>query len=329
MQAAAPAASTAGGTGLPVLPPDIPQYFVLTRGSRPTGNLLYKPVVFGAAQVNFADAKSGINTQDDCTAFTEITDDPIPVNWDNGKDADFSISDLEKAPQGPAQFTQLPAVAGKARSYDTWGKAYVTWIYGSKKFELFKSPTYKQFSKPGESERDFRVRLGQAVREQRDDMMEKLRQKYQAKIATLDERLRKAQQAVDREAEQKKQQTMQTVISVGSTLLGAFLGGKALGTGTVGRATTAARSAGRIFKEGQDIERAKDTVEAHQQTLDEIEKEFKAETDELAAKTDPATEELQTISIRPAKKDIIVKLVGLAWLPYWKTPDGILTPAWQ
>ena len=152
--------------------------------------------------------------------------------------------------------------------------------------------------------------------------MEKLRQKYQAKIATLDERLRKAQQAVDREAEQKKQQTMQTVISVGSTLLGAFLGGKALGTGTVGRATTAARSAGRIFKEGQDVERAKDTVEAHQQTLDEIEKEFKAETDELAAKTDPATEELQKISIRPAKKDIIVKLVGLAWLPYWQTPDG-------
>ncbi len=192
--------------------------------------MLYKPVVLGSAQVHFMDAKSGIYTQDDCTAFTEITDDLVPVNWDNAKDADFSISDLEKAPHGPAQFTPLPAVAGKARSYDTWGKAYVTWIYGSKKFELFKSPTYKQFSKPGESERDFRIRLAQAVREQRDDMTEKLRQKYQAKMATLEERLRKAQLAVDREAEQKKQQTMQTVISVGSTLLGAFLGGKALGT---------------------------------------------------------------------------------------------------
>ncbi len=332
-QAAAPpipAASTTAGTGRPVLPPDIQQYFVPARGSRPAGNsLLYKPVVFGAAQVNFSDAKSGIDTQDDCTAFTEITDDPVPVNWDNARDADFSISDLEKAPQDPSQFAALPAAAGKARSYDTWGKAYVTWLYGSKKFELFKSPTYKQFSKPGESERDFRIRLAQAVREQRDDMIEKLRQKYQAKINTLDERVRKAQQAVDREAEQKKQQTMQTVISVGSTLLGAFLGGKALGTGTVGRATTAARGAGRIMKEGQDVARAKETVEAHQQTLDEIEKEFKAETDELAAKTDPATEELQKISIRPAKKDITVKLVGLAWLPHWRTPDGTLTPAWQ
>jgi hypothetical protein len=285
--------------------------------------------VFGTAQIHFSDIKSGVDTQDDSTAFTEITDDPIPVNWDNSHDADFSISDLEKAPQDPSQFAALPSTASKARSYDTWSKAYATWLYGSKKFELLKSPTYKQFSKPGESERDFRIRLAQAVREQRDDMIGKLKQKYQAKIDALDEKVRVAQQSVDREAAQKKQQEMQTVISVGSTLLGAFLGTKALGTGTVGRATTAARSAERVMKEGQDVDRAKETVAAHQQELDEIQKEFKAETDELAAKTDPATEQLEKISIRPAKKDIIVKLVGLAWLPYWQSTDGKATPAWQ
>ena len=83
------------------------------------------------------------------------------------------------------------------------------------------------------------------------------------------------------------------------------------------------------MKEKEDVDRAKDTVSARQQRLDEINQEFKEETDALAAKSDPATEELQKISIRPAKKDIIVKLVGLAWLPYWQTPDGKATPAWQ
>ena len=83
------------------------------------------------------------------------------------------------------------------------------------------------------------------------------------------------------------------------------------------------------MKEGEDVDRAKETVAAHQQELDEIQKEFKAETDELAAKTDPATEQLDKISIRPAKKDIIVQLVGLVWLPYWQSADGKATPAWQ
>ena len=328
--AAAPAQArqAAVPSGRPVIPPDVSQYFVPARGSQAGSNLLYRPAVLGVAQVHFLDAKSGIDTTDDTAAVTDITDDPIPVNWDNAKDAGFSISDLEKAPREGAQFGALPAVAGKARSYDSWSKEFTTWLYGSKKYELLKSPTYKQVSKPGESERDFRVRLGLSAREQRDDMVDKLKQKYQAKINALEEKVRVAQQAVDREAEQQKQQQMQTVINVGATLLGAFMG-KGLSTGTVGRASTSVKSAGRIMKEKDDVNRAKDTVETRQKTLEDLEAEFKAETDQLAARTDPATEELQKISIRPAKKDIVVKLVGLAWLPFWRSQDGSVTAAWQ
>jgi hypothetical protein len=326
--AAGPARQAAGGAGRPVIPPDVAQYFVPARGSQAGSTVYYKPAVLGVAQVHFIDTKSGVDMADDTSAVTDITDDPIPVNWDNARDAGFSISDLEKAPREGAQFGTLPPIAGKARSYDTWSKEFTTWLYGSKKYELFKSPTYKQISKPGESERDFRIRLGQSAREQRDDMVDKLKQKYQAKINAMGEKLRVAQQAVDREAEQQKQQQMQTVINVGSTLLGAFLG-KGIGAGTVGRASTSVKSAGRIFKERDDVNRAKDTVETRQQALDELEKEFKAEMDELAARTDPASEDLQKISLRPAKKDISVKLVGLAWLPYWRAQDGTVSAAWQ
>jgi len=329
---AAPAAQAAAFTtppsGRPVIPPDVSQYFVPARGSQSGSTLLYRPAVLGVAQVHFIDTRSGIDTTDDTAAVTDITDDPIPVNWDNAREAGFSISDLEKAPREGAQFGNLPAVAGKPRSYDNWSKEFATWLYGSKKYELLKSPTYKQVSKPGESERDFRIRVGQSAREQRDDMVDNLKKKYQAKINTLEERVRKAQQAVDREAEQAKQQQMQTVINVGSTLLGAFMG-KGLGAGTIGKAATTAKSAGRIFKEKDDVNRAKDSVATHQQTLEDMEAEFKAELDELAAKTDPATEELQKISLRPAKKDIVIKLVGLAWLPYWRSQDGTVAAAWQ
>jgi len=326
--AAAPARQTAGQSGRPVIPPDVAQYFVPARGSQAGSSVYYKPAVLGVAQVHFIDVKSGVDMADDTAAVTDITDDPIPVNWDTARDAGFSISDLEKAPREGAQFGTLPAIAGKARSYDTWSKEFATWLYGSKKYELFKSPTYKQVSRPGESERDFRIRLGQSAREQRDDMVEKLKQKYQTKINAMEEKLRVAQQTVDREAEQQKQQQMQTVINVGSTLLGAFLG-KGIGAGTVGRASTSVKSAGRIFKEKDDVNRAKDTVATRQQALDELESEFKAEMDELAARIDPASEELQKISLRPAKKDIAVKLVGLAWLPHWRAQDGTVSPAWQ
>jgi len=328
-----PAQATPSATaksGRPVLPPDVQQFFVPVRGSPTGGNtLLYKPVALGSAQVHFSDVKTGIDSTEETTVFTDITEEVVPVNWDNARDADFAVSDLEKSPRDPTQFGQLPALGSKARSYDTWNGQLATWLYGSRKYELLKSPMYKQFSKPGESERDFRIRLQQSVREQRDDMMNKLRQKYSTKMASLEEQVRKAQQAVDREAEQQKQQQMQTVISVGATLLGAFVGRKIASTGTIGRATTAARGAGRIMKEKEDVDRAKETVQTYQQRLQELETEFKTETDRLSGKTDPATEELQKISIRPAKKDILVRFVALAWLPYWQSRDGKLTAAWQ
>ena len=113
------------------------------------------------------------------------------------------------------------------------------------------------------------------------------------------------------------------------SLLGAFVGRKITSTGNIGRATTAARGASRILKEKEDVDRAKETLATRQQNLDELEKEFKTEMDDLTGKLDPMNETLDRITIRPAKKDIIVRLVSLTWLPHWQTPDGRITPAWQ
>jgi hypothetical protein len=315
--------------GRPLLPPDVPQYFVPVRGSQPVGqNLTYNPMLLGSAQVHFMDIKTEVDMIRDSTFVTPITEDPIAVNWNNSAEASFNISDLEKSPSETAQYSQLPAAAGNARSYGVWNKDFADWLYRDQKLELLKSPTLKQFSSLGESERDFRIRLQQSAREQRDEATEKLRQKYASKVATLEEQVRRAQQAVDREAEQAKQQKMQTAISVGTTLLSAFVGRKAVSYSSLGRATTAARGASRIMKESQDIKRAQETVATHQQRLQELDASFKAEAEALATKIDPLTEELEQVIVRPAKKDIAVRLTTLVWMPHWQSPDGKMTPAW-
>ncbi|MBM3155026.1 MAG: hypothetical protein FJ008_06780 [Chloroflexi bacterium] len=59
-----------------------------------------------------------------------------------------------------------------------------------------------------------------------------------------------------------------------------------------------------------------------------MESSFKAEIEELQTRGDPLTEELERILMRPAKKDIFVRLVALVWVPNWQSADGRLTPAW-
>jgi len=122
---------------------------------------------------------------------------------------------------------------------------------------------------------------------------------------------------------------MQAAISVGASILGAFLGRKTISATNIGRATTAIRGAGRAIKESQDVGQAEENVVALQQQLADLEAQFKMETDALAAATDPLNEKLETVSLKPTKANIAVKLVALAWTPHWQDTGGRITSAWQ
>jgi len=311
----------------PALPPEIPQYFLPVRGRQPGGgSLIYLPAVFGEGSVRFSDAKKGFESMRIVPVLTPVEDAAIPVNWDEGEEAGLAGRDLESAPFANAEFGELPAVAAKPKSYEEWRKDFAAWLYRAQSLEAFHSPGLRVFSQPNESEGEFRIRLQQASREQRDLMIEGLRKKYSPKITGLQERIRRAEQALARESEQVKHQGVQTVISIGATLLGAFLGRKTVGTSTLGRATTAARGAGRVLKERQDVGRAQENVEALQQQLADLEAEFKSEAESAAL---PGAESIQTIKVKPTKQNISVKLVVLAWAPWWKTPTGERIPAWK
>jgi hypothetical protein len=316
-------------TARPMLPPEVPQYCVPLRGSKPDGSeLVYAPMLLGTSQIRFSDAKSGVESAQDLTVLAPITDGPVAVDWDKALAAEIAVADLEREPSAKAQFLAVPASAGKARSYADWNKEFNGWLFRTQKIELLRSPSTKDVSKPGESERDFRVRLQQTGREQRDKAADALRQKYASKITTLQDRIRRAELAKEKQQAESRSSQMQAAISVGASILGAFMGRKTISASNIGRATTAIRSAGRVMKESTDVGVAEENVAALQQQLVDLEAQFKSESDALVAATDPLNEKLETISIKPTKANIAVKLVALAWMPHWRDANGSLAPAW-
>ena len=314
----------------PILPPEVSQHFIPLRGSKPEkSELIYTPMLLGLSQIRFADSKSGIDTTQDVTMMTAITDSAVAVDWDKAVTADLAVDDLEREPSEQAQFLPVPVSAGKAKSYTDWSKDFSGWLFRTQKVELFRSPSTKEVSKPGESERDFRVRLQQTGREQRDKGAESLRQKYAPKIATLQDRIRRAELQKDKQQAESRSSQMQAAISVGASILGAFMGRKTISAANIGRATTAIRSAGRVIKESTDLGAAQENVAVLQQQLADLEAQFRSECDALAAATDPLNEKLEMISIKPTKANIAVKLVALAWTPHWRDAEGRRTPAWS
>lgn len=311
----------------PLLPPEVPAFYLPVRNPTAEG-LIYLPSVFGAAEVRFQDAKSGVNSVTEVALAVESSRIAVPMDWGLARPANFDPSILESQPEEGVTFAPLPDAAGKEVSYPRWSKELAGWLYSSQTVELLKSPRAGKTSAPGESEADFRARLAQDGRENRDGKADALRKKYGAKQAALEDRRRRAQQAVQREAGQARQAKMQTAVSLGTTVLGAFLGRKKIGLGTLGRATSAMRGAGRAAQQSQDVDRAEDNVEAISQQLADLDVQFQVEVAALEAAADPLSETLETVSIRPNKADITVQRVALVWEPLIKDASGNLTRAW-
>lgn len=295
----------------PVLPPDVPQYFVPVAS---TGPVTYKPVLIGAAKLHYLDDKQKLDEVQNLMVLSPFSDGPAAVDWTLAKPLDVGIDELEKEPEDGAQFEDLPGVAAKSKNYEIWKRSFITWLFQAQKLDLLESPSLGQRSKPGESERDFRIRLQQAAREEVDRQAQALRQKYAPKLASLEDRKRRAQLAAEQQKSQQGQAMLQTAVSVGAGLLSAFLGRKAVSMTSMNKVATAARQAGRTWKETQDVNQAAENVgQLGQQALD-LQHQLEAELAELQTKIDPATEKLESVSVRLKKANIEVQLVALGWV---------------
>ncbi len=304
----------------PTLSPDITQFFVqpspdVTSDKNTT--LVYRPYVLGAASINFIDKPSKVDLNREEIFITPVVDGPVPLEWQQSKKSEIKLSELQKEPNHAltVEFAPLPSAAAKSSSYETWRKDFVLWLSQNSKVDLLRDPLTGLLSAPGESEADFRVRTSQKGRESRDETAENLRQKYAPKLAALQERIRKAQQRVEIQAAQANQLKMHTAVSIGATLLGAFMGRKAAGLSSYGRAGTAIKGIGRSMKEDKDVDSAKDTVENLTQQLLELDSEFKNEVSKFA-KTEGSQTNLDTVTIKPKRTNISIKLISLVWLPF-------------
>lgn len=300
----------------PTLPPEIPQYYFplsfITSSYSSIDDLIYHPMVFAFVSINIKDSRFGLDFFKEYSYIVPIRDTPIPVNWDDASEVTISVNQLEKK-HSLQNFSEIPTVATKKEQYGIWKKDLVNWLANTKRLVIYKHSLVNLFSKLDESETDFKIRSQILVREYRDELVEKLRSKYSSKFNTLKDKIENAEKTIEIQRQQAEQQKMNTVISVGATLLGAFMGRKL--SRSKNNTSTIIRDVGRTMKEQKDISRAKETLESLYNNYSELENEFKKQINEIESSVKNNDKNLLTIDIVPTRKDISVKLLSLVWIP--------------
>ena len=308
----------------PAVPADVREYFIAaTRGS---GATEYRPMVLGSAKLHFVDAGAKIDLWRTVSLLAPIADDGAA--WAEAQSNGSTRPPFTERPEESAQFATLSAAALRAQSYAAWGRSLAAQLYETARSEVFTCKALDLASNPDESEGDFRARLAHAARERRDAAVEKVREKFAAKRTTLADQLRRAEERVGRERDQLTERRTQTAVSIGSAVLGALFGRKAISAGSVGRAATAMRTASRVGREKEDVTRAEDSLDVLRQRLADFDAECETDLKAAGDSLDVASLPLERRSLAPRKGDIAVGEIALAWVPWRHGADGFPAPAW-
>ena len=315
----------------PTLPPDVTQVFfpieisankalaILEkeegRDIRPEKvRIVYEPGLFLAGEVAFVDRRKDVSEVEPVRKLVYANDIDKIIRWEYADDVDIELDDLRDEPEAEeAIFGEVPREINTARKLKRIAKDFSNYLYHEKRLTLLHNPTLKLYSRPGESEREFRIRLSQAAREKRDAEVDKVRKRYKTKLDRLRKRLERERVELAEDKAEYAARKQEEMVSGAETLLGVF--------GIFGRkkSISSAMTKRRMTaKAKMDVEESEEEIARLEKEIQEMEEEVRVEAEAIAARWEETLDDIQPYEVKPRRTDMSVDLVAVAWLPYWE-----------
>lgn len=269
----------------------------------------YIPSLGAKISVNFYDQSRGIDTKAEETLSLPLLPTDSSFEWERASTSEIDFTGFATTLPNEARLGKAPDLLIKDNGLTQAKKTLAEMLYRDKKLELFRCKTLKIESKPSESERDFRVRLQDSLNELKDEAIEKLKEEYDKKEQTIQDRLQRANALLEKEEHDVSSKTTDTLVSAGLAVLGAFFGSRS--TAKIG---TTINKGSRVLKERGDVQRAQERADELQNTIDDLEHELEEKIDLLDKEFDIDNQEVESFAIKPRKSDIAIKSMALVWI---------------
>jgi len=279
----------------------IPQYFE----PNITEETTYIPTLCAKGSVHFFNQKRSIDEELNYSYMLQLDDSIKHIEWEESVEFENDFENYLSTAPKDVTFEPLPSIIAKDKSLKKAQREFKDYLYQTSRIVLYKCKEAKLESQPFEEKADFIVRLQDLLSEQKEIQIEKLQTRYKKKFDTLEDRLARAKQRVQKE----EADSTSSMLEAGISILGALFGSTT--TTKVGRAIS---KSSRVLKEKGDISRAKQRVLDIEADIEELEYELEDKIDELNQKYDIDSVTIQEFSIKPKKSDIDVQECAIVWL---------------
>ena len=298
----------------PLLPPAVKERFLPPDPATAAGPWAYRPRLLATGVLAYANARPKLDVSQPFRLLADLAEGD-GVDWSSAALGDGGDPSLDSEPAPNAAFENLPAQAATVENLRGVEAAVKRWLRDNAPLVVLRSPSLDAVSEPGESERNFRIRLQVLGNARRDQEAAALKQRYAVQLERLQDQLRRSEQTLAREKEQVTERRLDTVVSVGAALIGSLLGRRRVSLSSASRIGTAVRKAGRMSKESGDVARAEENLAVRKERLEELEAKLNEELAAMSSAYDAQNEKLERVVIRPKSSGLQVDFVGIGWVP--------------
>jgi len=289
--------------------------------------LVYRPALLAQLQVNYLSRSMNIDSSKRLTCLVE-EEISGRITWEDFAFKEQDIKSLKAQRETEnALYTALPGWLTETKRLSQMQSDFEDWAYRTGTLSVMSNKSLKTTAAPGMTKEAFLEMCRKAADDAAKDELEKIERDYAVKASTIDAKIKKQQVEISQKESQLSARRTDEIVKgasvVGNVLFG-ILGGKKSGlnsalsggSSTLNKHRMAEEAAARVEQEKQDMA----VLEGQKSSLENN------KADELAAvreKWQKVAEDIQEVSIAPAKKDIYTELFGIAWLPYYVVKAGL------
>ncbi len=290
------------------------EFFLAAAPGSDLEKISYTPYLLREAEIAFDDKKTGIKTTKTISELVGMNNSATVLDEDRPEPFELTAKALAAKPTPATPFGNLPEAAGKSTFYTSGERNWKDQLYREQVIEILSCPELEITGALNEERPSFQAKVDLRSREIRDERKDELRIKYAKKLESLEDKIRRAEQAVEREEEQASASKRSSLITIGQSILGALFGGgrSRISSTKIG---TAGRSVSRAWQQHGDIDRAEDNLKDAKEDFEAMEKELNEELEEIERQLSPEKLAIETTEIRPYKKDVSVTRYALVWRP--------------
>ncbi|RBQ30524.1 hypothetical protein CRU92_11660 [Arcobacter sp. FW59] len=269
-----------------------------------------QPNLLISCTTHYVNSTKSIDLEEQLSYKIYIDENTKEINFDEKEELLNEIFDEKDKPN--SFYYEIPAFIQNDRELKGLEKDFADYIYRNSKLTLYKNESLKLTSKQNENLNDFKIRIQDRLNEKIDLEIEKLKEKFKKDNFSIEQKLSKLFDKLEKEQMEASNITTNSIISIGTSILGAFFG-KSSKSAIASKVATSSRGVSKVLKEKNDVKAVENEINLLQTQRDELQNRLTIEIDKINQEFDISKYEVEELFIKPKRSDIYNIKIELLW----------------